>query len=102
MRAASLTPASGSPATPGWIRRNASALMHTVDDLSLAETSYGVVALLVAHAEIGDAFLLRRRGDRGDRKPDDPEQMIDALPLQASRDQGSAIDLAHGFPLVIF
>ena len=54
-------------------------------------------ALLVAHAEIGDAFLLRRRGDRGDGKPDDPEQVIDALLLEAPRDQGSAIDLAHGF-----
>ena len=57
-------------------------------------------ALLVAHAEIGDAFLLRGRGDRGDRKPDDPEQVIDALLFEAPRDQGSAVDFAHVFPLV--
>ena len=57
-------------------------------------------ALLVAHAEIGDAFLLRGRGDRGDRKADDPEQVIDALLFEAPCDQGSAVDFAHGFPLV--
>ena len=55
-------------------------------------------ALLVAHAEIGNAFLLRRRRYRGDRKPDDPEQVIDALLLQAAREKRSAIDFAHGFP----
>ena len=57
-------------------------------------------ALLVAHAEISDAFLLRGHGDRGDWKPDDPEQVIDALLFEAPRDQGSAIDFAHGFPSV--
>ena len=56
--------------------------------------------LLVAHADVGDAFLLRRRGDRADRKPDDPEQVIDALLLEAPRDQGSAVDFAHCFLLV--
>ena len=35
--------------------------------------------LLVAHADISNAFLLRGCGDRGDRKPHDPEQVIDAL-----------------------
>jgi hypothetical protein len=44
---------------------------------------------------------LRRSGDRGDRKPHDPKQMIDALLLEAPRDQGCAIDVAHGLPLVI-
>jgi hypothetical protein len=34
------------------------------------------------------------------RKADDPKQVIDALLLEAPRDQGSAIDFAHGFPLV--
>ena len=56
--------------------------------------------LLVAHADVVDAFLLRGRGDRADRKPDDPEHMIDALLLEAPRDQGSAIDFTHVFPLV--
>jgi hypothetical protein len=28
--------------------------------------------------------------------------VIDALLLEALRDQGSAVDLAHGFPLVIY
>src|SRR5207244_304171 len=54
--------------------------------------------LLVAHADIGDAFLLRSHSNRNDRKPDDPEQVIDALLLEASRDQGSAVDFAHGCP----
>jgi hypothetical protein len=54
--------------------------------------------LLVAHAEIGDAFFLRRHGNRGDRKSNDPEQVVDALLFQAARKQGRAIDLAHGFP----
>src|SRR5205085_12060435 len=54
-------------------------------------------ALLVAHPEIGDAFLLRRRGDRGHGNPDDPDQAIKALLFEAPRDQGSAIDFAHGF-----
>ena len=55
--------------------------------------------LLVAHADIGDAFLLRGRGDRADRKPDDPEQVIDALLFEAPRYQGSAVDFAHAFLL---
>src|SRR5262249_6029430 len=59
-------------------------------------------ALLVAHPEIGDAFFLRRHGDRGDREAYDPEQVIDPLLLEAPRDQGGAIDLAHRFPLAIY
>jgi hypothetical protein len=39
--------------------------------------------LLVAHAHIGNAFLLRGCGDRGDRNPDNPEQVIDALLFEA-------------------
>jgi hypothetical protein len=56
--------------------------------------------LLVAHADIGDAFLLRGRGDRADRKPDDPEQMVDALLFEAPCHQGGAVDFAHAFPPV--
>src|SRR5262249_18388390 len=56
--------------------------------------------LLVAHADIGDAFLLRGCGDRGDRKPDDPEQVIDVLLFEAPRYQRSAVDFAHAFLLV--
>src|SRR5262245_28132960 len=55
--------------------------------------------LLVAHADIGDAFLLRSRGNRGNRKPNDPEQVIDALLFEAPREQGSAVDFAHAFLL---
>src|ERR1700740_2917679 len=58
--------------------------------------------LLVAHPEIGDAFLLRSHRNRDDRKPDDPEQVIDALLFEAPRDQGSAVDFAHGVPLVFY
>src|SRR6516162_426979 len=56
--------------------------------------------LLVAHADIGNAFLLRGCGKRGDRKPDDPEQVIDALLFEAPRYQGRAVDFAHAFLLV--
>src|SRR5262249_604351 len=56
--------------------------------------------LLVAHADIGNPFLLRGCGDRGDRKPDDPEQVIDALLFEAPRYQGRAVDFAHAFLLV--
>ena len=54
MRAASLTSASGSPATPGWFKKKTNALLRPLDDLSLAEKSYGVVALLA----IVTVFLL--------------------------------------------
>ena len=54
--------------------------------------------LLVAHADVGDAFFLRRCCDRADRKPDNPEQVIDALLLEAPRHQGSAVDFTHLFP----
>src|SRR5262249_20755514 len=57
--------------------------------------------LLVAHADIGNAFLLRGCGNRGDRKPDDPEQVIDALLFEAPGYQGRAVDFAHAFPLVL-
>src|SRR6516164_1557773 len=56
--------------------------------------------LLVAHADIGNPFLLRGCGDRGDRKPDDPEQVIDALLFEAPGYQGRAVDFAHAFLLV--
>ena len=56
--------------------------------------------LLVAHADIGNAFLLRGCGNRGDRKPDDPEQVIDALLFEAPRYQGRPVDFAHAFLLV--
>src|SRR5262249_11473910 len=56
--------------------------------------------LLVAHADIGNAFLLRGRSNRGDRKPDDPEQVVNALLFEAPRNQGSAVDFAHAFLLV--
>src|SRR5262245_50004096 len=56
--------------------------------------------LLVAHADIGNAFLLRGCGDRGDRKTDDPEQVIDTLLFEAPRYQGSAIEFAHALLLV--
>ncbi len=56
--------------------------------------------LLVAHADIGNPFILRGCGDRGDRKPDDPEQVIDALLFEAPRYQGRAVDFAHAFLLV--
>ena len=51
--------------------------------------------LLVAHADIGHTFFLRGRGDRADRKPDDPEQVIDPLLLEAPRDHRGAVDLSH-------
>jgi hypothetical protein len=41
--------------------------------------------LLVAHPDIGDPHLLRSRGNRAHRKPDDPEHEIDALPFEAPR-----------------
>jgi hypothetical protein len=56
--------------------------------------------LLVAHADIGNAFLLRGCRDRGDRKPDNPEQVIDALLFEAPPDQGRAVDFTHAFLLV--
>src|SRR5262249_44356872 len=56
--------------------------------------------LLIAHADIGNAFLLRGCGNRGNRKPDDPEQVIDALLFEAPRYQGRAVDFAHAFLVV--
>ena len=41
--------------------------------------------LLVAHPDVGNPFLLRGRGDRLHRKPDDPEHELDALPFEAPR-----------------
>src|SRR5947199_8885 len=42
--------------------------------------------LLVAHADVGDPFSLRGRGDRLHRKPDDPEHELDTLLLEIPRD----------------
>ena len=58
--------------------------------------------LLVAHADIVDAFFLRGRGDRADREPDDAEHVINALLFEASCYQGSAVDFAHAFLLLLF
>ncbi len=51
--------------------------------------------LLVAHADIGDTFLLCRCRDRADGKSDNPEQVVDTLLFEASGDQGGAVDLSH-------
>ena len=56
--------------------------------------------LFVAHADIGNAFLLRGCGDRGNRKTDDSEEVIDALLFEAPRYQGRTVDFAHAFLLV--
>ena len=54
MKAASLSPVSGSPARPGWVRGKFVDLVRAIDDLSLTEKSYGVVAGLA----IVTVFLL--------------------------------------------
>ena len=51
--------------------------------------------LLVAHADIGEADLLRRLGERTDREPDDAEHVFHALFLEALRQQVGAFDLSH-------
>ncbi len=51
--------------------------------------------LLVTHADIGQADLLRRVGDRTDGEPDDAEHVFDALLLQAFRQQIGAFDFSH-------
>ncbi len=53
--------------------------------------------LLVAHADIGDAVLLRGLGQRSDREPDDPEHVFDALLLKAFRQKVRAGDFCHIF-----
>ena len=53
--------------------------------------------LLVAHADIGQAHLLRRLGDRPDGEPDDAEHVFYALLLQAFRQQVCASDFSHFF-----
>jgi len=53
--------------------------------------------LLIAHADIGDAFFLRGGGDGGNWKPDHAEKVIDALLLETPRYQGSAVDFTHCF-----
>src|SRR5579859_4145032 len=47
MQAAGMTPTSGSPTIQGWIRKWVDRCLRAVDDLSLAEKSYGIVGLLV-------------------------------------------------------
>src|SRR5262249_62023646 len=56
--------------------------------------------LRFAHAEVGDAILWRGDSDRGNRKSDDPEEVIDALLFDAPRHQCSAVNFAHSFLLV--
>src|SRR6185312_14786889 len=51
--------------------------------------------LLVAHADIGQAHLLRRVGDWADGKPDDAEHVLYALLLEALRQQVGALDFSH-------
>src|SRR5262249_57568491 len=57
--------------------------------------------MVVGNADIGNAFLLCGCGDRGDRKPNYPEQVIDALLFEAPRYQGCAVDFAHALLLVL-
>ena len=51
--------------------------------------------LLVAHADIGQAHLLRCLGERTDREPDHAEHVLHALFLEAFRQQVGAFDLSH-------
>ena len=51
--------------------------------------------LLVAHADIGEADLLRCLGERPDREPDHAEHVFHALFLEAFRQQVGAFDLSH-------
>ena len=51
--------------------------------------------LLIAHANIVDAFLLRRSGNRANRETDDTKQMVYALLFKTSCDQGRTRDLTH-------
>ena len=51
--------------------------------------------LLVAHADIGKAGLLRCLGERTDREPDHAEHELHALFLEAFRQQVGAFDLSH-------
>src|SRR5262245_47600867 len=57
--------------------------------------------LLVAHADVGNAFLLCGCGDRGDRKPDNSEQMIVALLFRVLCYRVTAVDFAHAFLLLV-
>ena len=54
--------------------------------------------LLVAHADIGQADLLRGLGERTDREPDHAEHVFHALFLEALRQQVGAFDLSHDVP----
>ena len=51
--------------------------------------------LLMAGADVADAFARRRRGDAGDGNADHAEQFIHALLLQAPGHKPRAIDLSH-------
>ena len=51
--------------------------------------------LLVTHADIGQADLLRRLGDWPDREADDAEHVFDALLFEALRQQIGAFDFSH-------
>ena len=51
--------------------------------------------LLVAHADIVDAFLLCRCCNGSDRKANNAEKMVNTLLFQASCHQGRAINFAH-------
>ena len=53
--------------------------------------------LLVAHADIGQAGLLRCLGERTHREPDHAEHELHALFLEAFRQQVGAFDLSHGY-----
>ena len=52
--------------------------------------------LLVAEAEVVDAFLLDRRRHAVDRIADDAERVLDALRLERLGDDGAAADLGGG------
>ena len=52
--------------------------------------------LLVAHADVGDAGLLRFGGNALHRKADDAEHVVDALLLETARHQLCAVDSSHG------
>ena len=54
--------------------------------------------LLVAHADVGDARLLRFRRETLYREADDAEDVVDPLLLQTARHQLRAVDFCHVFP----
>ena len=54
--------------------------------------------LFVAHADVGDALLLRVGGEALHRKADDAEHVVDALLLETARHQLGARDSGHVSP----